>query len=404
MEKTHIASDETLRRIAAALEGQVPVTYGFDLDMTNGDPGTCLTYLGDSSGFEPAKMDYTTGSFLWGSWADAFFVPRPCMLTFGGKVAYYLDPNDYSRKADGAASDAASIDFGGNAMMEWPVIWVKRTFTSAHYRVLVSNQQRDPDFKCYSNLNASGDIVGFYTPCYFGSNDSSNRLRSISGQANYVLQTAQTEATHAHANGTGWYTETMADRMLINDLLVLMGKTLDTQKAFGRGVNGASAAIATGTMDAKGLFFGASGNATGVKVFGMENYWGNIWRRIAGWMLVSGVQKVKMCEGTQDGSTASAYNFTGEGYVALDSATPGGTSGGYISAWKPTKYGLLPLTGSGSSTTYGCDGLWFNNASAIYAFCGGGWSYGAPVGAFCATLSYGPGGAYAGVGAAPSYR
>ena len=50
-----------------------------------------------------------------------------------------------------------------------------------------------------------------------------------------------------------------------------MGKSRDTQTVFGRGVNSVSAAIAQGTMNDKGLFYGKSDNASGVKIFGMEN-------------------------------------------------------------------------------------------------------------------------------------
>ena len=66
----------------------------------------------------------------------------------------------------------------------------------------------------------------------------------------------------------------------------------DTQTVFGKGncngyVNNASAnynKIPTGTMNTKGMFWGSNVSDTsplnGVKVFGMENYWANVWERI----------------------------------------------------------------------------------------------------------------------------
>ena len=35
-------------------------------------------------------------------------------------------------------------------------------------------------------------------------------------------------------------------------------------------------------MNTKGMFWGASDKTSGVKVFGMENPLGNVWRRTAG--------------------------------------------------------------------------------------------------------------------------
>lgn len=47
------------------------------------------------------------------------------MLKSNGKVDYYLNPNDYTKKLDGTTSDIANPNYDGNAMMEWPKIWFK---------------------------------------------------------------------------------------------------------------------------------------------------------------------------------------------------------------------------------------------------------------------------------------
>lgn len=121
--------------------------------------------------------------------------------------------------------------------------------------------------------------------------------------------------TYAKANGANiWYTEVAADRFLIQDLLVMMFKNTDLQAAAGMGVVSASAAIAPGTMNTKGMFWGSNDKTSGVKVFGMENWWGNIWRRTAGWMLVNNEHKLKLTRGTKDGTTAADYNFGGRAF------------------------------------------------------------------------------------------
>lgn len=206
-------------------------------------------------------------------------------------------------------------------------------------------------------------------------------------------QTARTEIIYAKANNTGsdiiWYTELFNDRMLINLLLLLIGKSTDTETVFGTGNNNSfvsdyniTGIKETGTMNTKGLFWGNQDNVSGVKVFGMEHWYGNIWRRIGGWINDKGTQKIKMTYGQFDGSTTDGYNETGSGYVSIGGATPIGTNGGYISKMLITNNGLIPTIASGSATTYYCDGLWFNNSKVGYALVGGSSGAVSCVGAF----------------------
>ena len=147
-----------------------------------------------------------------------------------------------------------------------------------------------------------------------------------------------------------------------------------------------SSAIAPGTMNTKGMFWGSNDQTSGVKVFGMENVWGNLWRRTAGWINANGTQKVKLTRGTHDGSTATDYNTDGSGYKTIANATPAGTSGGYISSMKTEKFGRIPVTASGSSSTYEADGLWYDNSNVTYAIVGGRWDYDLLCGPFCVDL------------------
>ena len=368
--------------------------FGYDLFLTNSNPAARVSYPSDvdNAGFTPAAMNFSTGVFNYGGWPSApgeKFMPRPCMLTYAGVVDHYLNPNDYTKKTDGTASSVTSTAFGGNAMMEWPKIWVKRWTEGNVYKFRCCDIQMDEDYECWCNYDRNNnEIDHFYTPIYFGSNVS-NRMRSISGQANSVSTTADTEITLAKANGADWYTEVLADRLLIQDLLVMMGKTTECQTAFGHGrcKSNNTSAIGQGTMNTKGLFWGSTNQTDGVKVFGMENWWGNLWRRTAGWIVVNGIQKVKITRNTKDGSTVTDYNTTGNGYISISGATPTGTSGGYISGMKTEKFGRIPYQASGSASTYEADGLWFNNSGTFYARVGGYWNDDLMVGPFYAALN-----------------
>lgn len=385
--------------------------FGYDLAKFTSSPTGRVTYPSDvdNAEFTPAAMNFSSGVFDYGSWAiepGEKFMPRPCMLTYAGVVDQYLNPDDYTKKVDGSSSDVANTSFGGNAMMEWPKIYTKRWEEDGVYHFRCSDTPQDDDWDCWCNYDRNNNQIDhFYTPIYFGSLVSS-KLRSISGASNSVSTTAANEITYAKANGDDWYTEVLADRLLLQDLLVMMARSTECQTAFGYGrcKSSNSSAIAPGTMNTKGMFWGSSDQTSGVKVFGMENVWGNLWRRTAGWINASGTQKVKLTRGTHDGSTATDYNTDGSGYISVSDATPSGTSGGYISSMKTKAYGRLPVTASGSSSTYEADGMWYNNSQTDYAFVGGSWSYGLLVGPFCANLNNAASYSYSNFGAALSCK
>ena len=128
-DRTAQAIKDAILNVASAISSKHGVIYAFHIDGSEGNPSSKITYLKDALGMRPAAMDYTNNKFDYGSWEDAFFMPRPCMVRFDGTVDYYLDPNDYSKKADGSASDVANTSYAGNAMMEWgrdgKKIWMK---------------------------------------------------------------------------------------------------------------------------------------------------------------------------------------------------------------------------------------------------------------------------------------
>lgn len=396
------------------------IIFGFHVNGDEGDPEAAVTYIENAVGMTPAKMDYEHDTFDYGSWGtDVFFMPRPCMLKFNGEVDYYLDPSDYSKKEDGTASDIASDAYGGNAMMEWGrygrKIWYKIVPDSGVTKsasVYVANYQADTDYRCWSFINANGDAVDhFYTPIYEGS-IVGTKLRSLSGKANTALcqnKTAAQEVALAEANNPAsdklWFTETLADITLIDLLLILMSKSLDAQTAFGNGRQGqtsaASSMLGTGTMNTKGLFWGDDDDTHGVKVFGMENFWGNQWRRYAGHVMVSYVHKVKYTRGTQDGSTATDYNTDGTGYLSAGAAPQ---TNDFVKTMRFDANGFVTASVGGTSATYWCD-YWYQNSGTRYARRGGACdSTAGYVGPFYVNLSLAPSYASWPIGAAVSCK
>ena len=430
--------------------------YGFHIDPDESDSSDCVTYLEDAVGMTPASMGST--SFNPGSWGGVFFIPKPCMVKFDGTVDYYLDPSDYSKKVDGTPSDYNNLAYGGNAMMEFPLVWYKFVpgVAEGEGYFYCSNHKVDDTYKCFSNMDCDGNIIDhFYMPIYNGCTYD-GKMRSISGlklspwsttaysaSATYAVDdvvnyngrmwkcitavetaeafdsekweqfafngntTGQEEIAQATANNTTdkteWYIDMWCDRVLINALLVLMAKSIDTQGKFGRGIDSGSQtakeSYITGSLDDKGLFYGSTANgSTAVKVFGMENWWSLAWRRTAG--LIGGANDTylyKMTFSTADGSTATAYNTNGSGYLSAS----GRPASNWLAKEQFGLFGMLPaVTGSYSSQYYKD---YFYTGTG-FALVGGSANYGAYAGAFSVTLNGGVGNRNWDIAAAPSLK
>ena len=399
--------------------------YGFHIDGSESVPSAKITYLADAVGMEPAKMDYANDVFDYGSWKDAFFLPRPCMLKSDGTVDYYLDPDDYTKKADGTASDIANDAYDGNAMMEWGKngrkIWYKivpdaNDDTSAS--VYIADYQVDEGYVDYPFHSFDGASHNhFYTPIFNGWLDTNNKLRSISGKQVMASKTATNEVTYATNNNPAdtpiWNIEQYCDIVLITLLLWLMGKSTNTQDVFGNGISSGSQAgceaYRTGSLNDKGMFYGKDGSVnttTAVKVFGMENFWGLQWRRYQGHLLIGGSQYVKMTYGQEDGSTADGFSLAGTGYINKGHQ-PTGTSGQYLKTQEYDSMGFYPKNANNtdaSATKYYCDGLWFNNSGTRVPARGGPSNHGALDGASAVYLAIAASYAHWNIGASLSCK
>ena len=386
--------------------------YGFHLNNNESDPDAKITYIADAIGAVPAKMDYTKGLFDYGSWLNAFFMPRPCMVKYGGQVDYYLNPENYAQKVDGTPSDVANEAYDGNAMMEWgrdgKKIWMKIVPDETGSSVYFSDIQVDSTFHAYAFYNKNNVLMDhFYTPIYNGYKDASGKMRSISGKAISNSLSGTAEITACTANGEGWYTECIVDRMLINMLLILISKSTSTQTVFGQGMTSGGEstmkAYLTGSLDAKGMFYGYSTTDKAVKVFGMENYWGCQWRRHAGLIQKGGKAYYKLTRGTADGSTATDFNTDGTGYIEHSGALLG-TSGQWQSTQAFDTNLMIPSGGGASDSTHMCDHYWVNTGATTYALLGGASGNGSSCGAFCLYLGNAVSRAHWSIGCAPSLK
>lgn len=366
--------------------------WGLCVHKNESDPEKRCSYLGAARGMRAAHMNFSSGEFEFGDWGDMWFVTgnKPLMLKSDRTVDYYLDPDDLSKKVDGTASDIADSSYDGNAMAQIPLVYLDQYESAGCEYLWVCKTKYNSNYEAYAHTREDGSIADYFYWSIFGGSLVDGKLRSISGLSLQQSATAATQIEEAEANGEGWYIHTHSQRNLIQCLLALMCCNDNTQESYGYGnccsASSASSMKTTGTLNAKGSFWGTNANSsTQVKVFNIEKFWGDQWDRTAGLMNNSEGILVKM---------TPPYNLTGEGYVRTG-IKMSGTSGGYISKTNMSKYGRLPVIVSGSSNTYVCDAAWFNNGQLDMALCGAGAVNAAAVGgAWTVDLALAPGCTY----------
>ena len=387
--KTDLA---TVKTGVQELMAERPKRYGFKRSASDSNPATRITYLYDAVGLTPAKMG--AESFEYGDWGDIWFVKGnyPCMLKPDGTEAYKLDPDDYAKRADtGAESDITKTDGDLNAMAAFPTIWIKRYMEGKDECVVFCAQQYDSSYHAYAHTDKDGTVKPVcYHAIFEGFQDEGQKLRSLSGVHPWNTTGGfDKERTAAQKNGTDWEIRTWSFNTMVADMCTLIAKSDNSQACFGQGhTQGGSKAedlMDTGSLNVKGQFWGdTAGTASAMKVFHMENYWGDRWDRLAGLIQYGGSYHVKMTP--EDGG----YNATGAGYTTFPAGL--GVVTAQAAGWQHETYtsdlGTLPVgVANGTDHTYTCDNLWWNTGITAIALAGGNCNLGACCGARCVTVN-----------------
>lgn len=349
-------ADGDLLDMMAMINGYNPKRWGIRITKAEADPATRVTYLYDAVGMTPVTMDFASNTINYGDWkpfCDA--INRPVMLDAAGAVVEVLDPDDQTKTVDGSDSGISSTTHALNAMSEFKRLWL-RTYEDATYQYIIfSNVQYDENYHANAFTATDGTVRDrMYYAMFEGSNVSS-KLRSLATGAMMVSQTAATEIAYAEANGAGWHINYKSQRDFITYLLALISKSTNSQAVFGQGNSSSAAYIAPGALKDKGRFWGDDATDVAVKVFFIEHFWGNYWKRMSG-LLYNEAADILI-------KASPPYSLTGVGYTNTD-VTPTGTSGQYITAGTLTDAGFLPTTTGGSDSTYFADVLYYATPAA----------------------------------------
>ena len=236
------------------------------------------------------------------------------------------------------------------------------------------------------------DVV--YLPMFEGT-VINGKMRSLADKAPTGGTSGTQEIDYCKANGAGWQLDDWSNTAMVEDLLMMLGKTTDVQKKYGRGHDtNTSSLLTTGTLKSKGEFWGAnlSDGLKAVKFFWLENYYADRWDRKQG-MVTNGSAHICV-------KMYPPYDVNGTGYIDTG-IVPSGGSGSYIKTTDVSEYGNLPKTLNGSSDKYQPNGCWYS--SGCFLLFGGS----CLVGLFCGCafdLIVGFGDAGWDAGCSPSFK
>ena len=315
--------------------------YGIEIDESNSNPNTRVTYTDDAVGFTPASGN--DGNFQWGSWENIVkeeFQIKPCVLNNPTMdVNYYLDYNNYTKKATGEPSVLTGTD--GDVMTEFGIpIYYKWVIVGSTQKIQVS-------------------------------------IKHFEGAVKYAFEVEQ------GYNQFPYYPLLIAQ--IFNPLLF---KSTNSQDALGRGyVDDNTNYASTGGTNTKGFMYGETTGKQQIKFLGIEDYWGNKYQWIDGLVTDS---SYNLLIGNK------SFNDNGSEYIKYLSGISSSTNGYIDKVQGGSEKGFIIKSSGGSETTHYADGGYLS--SSCVARFGGVPSVGSTAGFAYLQLGYSASNASASVG------
>lgn len=323
------------------------------LDLNDPDPLTWATYADDAVGM-------TAGSDAW----DTFFGHYPCILENGVELGK-LKRNNFAQYENGTSAPITTL--GKDVMICFPKRGIKLEKSGNNLSISMTDEPDKTGFSYLAHSYKGSACDKFYLGAYAGY-VASNKLYSVSGQIPSRDYTIGNFRSYAQTRGTGYEQSAFYQLTFRQAMYLLKYKGQNAQVAVGRGfVDGNSAIYGnTGYTNDKGMDWGETTGKFPMKLFGLEDFYGNVYEMIDG--IYSGSDRQLFAA---DGN----YNDTGSGYITVSSATASSDWSGYLRYPVGTNAGgfapLVTNTNKGNENTYFCDDASVS-AGRLGVF-GGGW-------------------------------
>ena len=225
---------------------------------------------------------------------------------------------------------------------------------------------------------------------YVGAYKTSSNNKSVTGATPQVNQTRATMRSNAKNKGTGWSLIDISALSAIQMLMLVEFADNNMQSKIGRGYcDGNSDPLKTGSCDSVANLTGRPAGTDGkvdVVWRGIEGFWGNVWEWVDGLNFNNGTYYV--CNDISKYADDTATNYT-----ALSFKGTTNWSSSYITNegldTGDNKHVMLPAAaGSGSESTYECDGCWSSTGFCVFDI-SGSLLNGSKCGLFVADMSLG---------------
>lgn len=361
-----VVNQNEFNRLAATPQPYKIMTV--EIDLLNGNPSTCCTYTDDA-------VDMESGDTSW----DEFFGHYPVLFKNGQEVGK-LNPNNFAQFEDGSTVDISSGD-AGDVMIAFPRRGVRINIVDNILTVSMTDDPDNPDFKYYAHSRGEERKEKFYLGAYQGYL-LSLKLRSLSGKLPNNKFSIGAFRTYAQANGTGYEQSGFYQLIFRQVMYLLKYKNLNSQSAVGSGFTGwtiSNEPSNTGTTNSLGMDYRETSGIKHVKLFGIEDFWGNLQEWIDGIVL-----KEKDSSTITLLTTTTGFNNSGTDY---EIETEMADSVGYMRKPKgTTETGFVINETGGSTTTYFCDCAkvrCYDSTTNYVASFGGNWDSGSDAGIFC---------------------
>ncbi len=379
--KVFIAEQETLLEVQEDIkkltENLLPLDkpiYAMVIhEASDLNPNSRVEYLGANKNFIPMSMNMSTHAMDYGSWADWGWLKAnvPVMCNFDGGIDYYLNPDDYTQKADGTDSDVSNVNYAGDAMSVIQKIYKKEYKLGNDRYVFFCERKVDDDFQAvgFNVLGKERDYM--LIPMFYGSIDANGRMRSIAEQWSCLTASGaasdnangkaigtaeQYAALQAASPNTLFFGGALANTLA--DICVMLSKSTNSQASFGYGMcstyvedKAQHYGTQINTVVDGGQFYGSNDQRSFNKIFHscvMGSYM--LWQRDPYMLLKNGRILV---------SPDYRYDLTGATY--LDTGVDLATNGYYATTRVIKGFGAVPTDEiTCSSATGYCDHTWVN--------------------------------------------
>lgn len=342
------------------------MTAKFNLNDSN--PATWGTYINNAKGM-------TVGSADW----DEFFGHYPCILDNGTELGK-LKTDDMTKYENGSSAPITTI--GKDVMICFPRRGLKIWIDNGYLYVSMTDAPNDSNFDYYAHTYKGNTCDKFYLGKYKGY-VSSNKLYSVSGKTPTVSTKIGTFRTYAEVRGAGYEQSAFFQATYRQAMYMLKYLCQNAQIAIGRGFVDGNSRIygATGYTNKKGMDWGETTGKYPMTLFGLEDFYGNIYEFIDG-IYSDSNRKIKVSDGS--------YNDTGSGYTDAGTSSFSSDIDGRMKSANGTSIAGFTI----SSNTYGTDSTYFcdnaNIRSNRLGSLGGRWVGASAVGVFCLTIDRQP--------------